>query len=286
MRGYRLLVGTLILKGRAVMEEGRNRYVLWEMTWPELEAASSEISLVVIPVGSTEQHGPNTTFGTDSIRAYEFALRLAERLYPEVLVAPVMPYGVSPHHMSFPGTITLAPETFTQVLYEVVESLSEHGFDRFLFINGHGGNRPALDLLVARLRRELDVLAAWASISELASDVVQAGKTAAVIGHACESETSQLLYLAPWAVRTEALSPGELLQQEYPHARWSGPVHVPYTFDEITANGALGDARAASVEFGERIIETALDRLVEFIEAFVEEGEYDEDFELEGDERI
>lgn len=269
------------------MDEERQRYVLWEMTWPELEAAAPEISLVVVPVGSTEQHGPNTTFGTDSIRAYEFSLRLAERLYPEVLVAPVMPYGISPHHMGFPGTITISPETFIQVLYEVVESLSEHGFDRFLLINGHGGNRPALDLLVTRLRRELDVLAAWVSISELASDVVQAGKTAPVIGHACESETSQLLYLAPWAVRSDALSPGELLHQEYPHARWSGPIHVPYTFDEITANGALGDARAASVEFGERIIETALDRLAEFIDAFVEEeGEFEEDFELEGDERI
>lgn len=263
--------------------EAHERYVLWEMTWPELEAAMAEIRLVVIPVGSTEQHGPHATFATDSVRAYEFSLRLAERLYPEVLVVPVMPFGVSPHHMAFPGTITLAPETFMQVLYEVVESLTEHGFERFLFVNGHGGNRPALDLLVQRIRRELDVLAAWVSISELASDVVQRGKVAAVIGHACESETSQLLYLAPWAVREEALAPGQLLEQAYPHAAWSGPVHVPYSFDEITANGALGDARAASAEFGEAIIETALNRLAEFVEAFIEEGAYEE-FELEEDE--
>jgi creatinine amidohydrolase len=262
------------------MEERPNRYVLWEMTWPELEAASNEIALVVIPVGSTEQHGPNSTFGTDSIRAYEFALRLAERLYPEVLVAPVMPYGISPHHMGFPGTITLSAETFMQVLFEVVQSLTQHGFERFLFLNGHGGNRPALELVSARIRRELDVIAAWVSITELASDVARRRKRAEVTGHACEIETSQLLYLAPWAVRHDALSPGELLGQEYPHAQWSGPVHVPYLFEEITANGALGDARAASAELGEELIETALDRLVEFIEAFVEdELAYEEEFE-------
>lgn len=126
--------------------EAQERYVLWEMTWPELEAAMAEIRLVVIPVGATEQHGPHATFATDAVRAYEFSLRLAERLYPEVLVVPVMPFGVSPHHMTFPGTITLSGETFMQVLYEVVESLAEHGFERFLFVNGHGGNRPALEL--------------------------------------------------------------------------------------------------------------------------------------------
>ncbi len=263
--------------------DAQERYVLWEMTWPELEAAMAEIRLVVIPVGATEQHGPHATFATDSVRAYEFSLRLAERLYPEVLVVPVMPFGVSPHHMAFPGTITLSGETFMQVLYEVVESLAEHGFERFLFVNGHGGNRPALELLVQRLRRELDVLAAWVSITELANDVVQRGKVAEVIGHACESETSQLLYLAPWAVREDLLAAGELLEPAYPHASWWGPVHVASSFDEITANGALGDARAASVEFGEEIVETALQRLVEFVEAFIEESAY-EDLELEEEE--
>lgn len=263
--------------------EAQERYVLWEMTWPELEAALAEIRLVVIPVGSTEQHGPHATFATDSVRAYEFSLKLAERLYPEVLVVPAMPFGISPHHMAFPGTITLSPETFMRVLFEVVQSLAEHGFDRFLFVNGHGGNRPALDLLVQRVRRELDVLAAWVSPSELASDVVQRGKVSSVIGHACESETSQLLYLAPWAVRQDVLTPGELLEQAYPYAAWSGPVHVAYSFDEITANGALGDARAASVEFGEEIIETALNRLAEFIEAFIEESPYEE-LDLEEDD--
>ena len=256
----------------------KHRYVLAEMTWPELNQAVEEIELVVIPVGSTEQHGPNSTFATDTVRAHEFALKLAERLYPRVLVAPVMPFGISLHHMNFPGTVTLSAETFNQVLFEVVDSLAEHGFERFLFVNGHGGNRPALELLSARIRKELDLAVAWVSFSALASDVISAGKTAEVIGHACESETSQLLYLAPWAVRREALAPGELLGQEYRHTRRRGAVHVPYTFDELTANGALGDARASSVEFGERIVTTALERLCEFIEEFIEVDDAADDF--------
>ncbi|HET7034385.1 MAG TPA: creatininase family protein [Thermomicrobiaceae bacterium] len=256
----------------------KRRYVLAEMTWPELNQAVEEIELVVIPVGSTEQHGPNSTFATDTLRASEFSLKLAERLYPRVLVAPVMPFGISLHHMNFPGTITLSAETFNQVLFEVVDSLAEHGFERFLFVNGHGGNRPALELLSARIRKQLDLAVAWVSFSALASDVITQGKTAEVIGHACESETSQLLYLAPWAVRREALAAGELLGQEYPHTRRHGAVHVPYTFDELTANGALGDARASSVEFGERIVTTALDRLCEFIEEFIEVDDTADEF--------
>ncbi|HEX3723524.1 MAG TPA: creatininase family protein, partial [Nitrolancea sp.] len=77
------------------------RHVLGDMTWTELDASVRDIDLVVIPVGSTLQHGPNSTFSSDAVRANEFALRLAERLYPRILVAPVMPFGIAYTHMTF-----------------------------------------------------------------------------------------------------------------------------------------------------------------------------------------
>ena len=123
-----------------------SRYTLWDMSWPELESAMREIELVIIPVGSIVQHGPNATFASDSVRAYEFSLKIADRLQPRVLVAPVMPFGIAPQHMSFTGTISLTAETFMNVLFEVVDSLAEHGFDRFLFINAHSGNQGASTL--------------------------------------------------------------------------------------------------------------------------------------------
>jgi creatinine amidohydrolase len=246
------------------------RHALWDMTWTELDSSARDIDLVVVPVGSTLQHGPNSTFSSDAVRANEFALKIAERLFPRVLVAPVMPFGIAHHHMSFPGTISLSADTFMNVLYEVVESLAEHGFDRFLFVNADAGNEAALDLLLGRLRNKLDLSPAWVSISALAEDVIAQGRSGEVHDHAGESEISQLLYLAPWTVRTGALAANELLEQEYPFASPAGPIHVAYTFDELTANGVMGDARFGSYEFGERIITTALDRISAFIKAFID----------------
>jgi creatinine amidohydrolase len=179
-----------------------------------------------------------------------------------------MPFGIAYHHMSFPGTISLTPDTFMSVLFEVVESLAEHGFDRFLFVNAHPGNEAALDLLLGRLRNKLDLSPAWVSISALAEDVGKQGERAEATEHAGQSEISQLLYLAPWTVRTGALAANELLEQEYPFTSPEGPIHVAYTFDELTANGVLGDARASSAELGERIVTTALDRVCTFVKVF------------------
>lgn len=246
------------------------RHVLNEMTWPEVKEALKDIQIALIPTGSAEQHGPNTTFFTDTGRAEGFCRLLAEKLYPRALAAPPVGYGVSYHHMRFPGTITLKPETFMAVVYEVVESLHKHGIENFLIINGHGGNMPALQLVTMKLRYELGVKIAYLTPTEVARDVVNEGKTAERIGHACENEASQLLYLGyDWAVRTSALAPGEILPEPYPQAGFQGRIKVPYFFDEVTANGALGDARGSSVEYGAATVEAACDRIVEFIEAFV-----------------
>jgi len=242
------------------------------MTWPELEEAARDIDMVLIPVGSIVQHGPNSTFSSDAVRSYEFSLKIADRLHPRVLVAPVMPFGIAPQHMSFTGTISLSAETFMNVLFEIVESLAEHGFDRFLFVNSHTGNQEALELLLGRIRNRLDLNPAWVSISALAEDVIQRATHGEGAGHSDRTEISQLLYLAPGAVRGNALVAAEPLEPEYPFASPHGPIHTAYTVDEISANGVVGDARGASYELGEQIITTAIDRVCAFINAFTDEG--------------
>jgi creatinine amidohydrolase len=251
------------------------RRALWDMTWPELEAAAREIDLVLIPTGSIVQHGPNSTFASDAVRAYQFSLMIAERLHPRILVAPVMPFGIAPQHMSFTGTISISGESYMNVLFDIVESLAEHGFDRFLFINAHSGNHGALDLLLSRIRNKLDLNSAWVSISTLAEDVIRTSAPGEETGHSDRSEVSQLLYLAPDTVRSGGLAAIEALEPEYPFSSPEGPIHTAYTVDEISANGVLGDPRLASREFGERIITTALDRVCTFIDSFTEgEGFY------------
>jgi creatinine amidohydrolase len=252
-----------------------NRHVLEEMTWPEVRDALGDLKAVVIPVGSTEQHGPNTSFWTDTGRADGFAKKLAERMYPRVLAATPIGYGISYHHMRFPGSVTLKPETFMAVIYDVVESFTKHGLRTFLIVNGHGGNMPALQLVTMKLRYELGVKIAYLTPTTVAREEVDAGKTAAAIGHACENETSQLLYLGyEHMVNVDSLAPGEIQQPAYPHAGFAGlpaRIQVPSYFDEVTANGALGDARGSSWEYGRSTVEAALDRIVEFLDVFIED---------------
>src|SRR3954453_2114533 len=131
--------------------------ILADLTWREINEIRDLVDLVLIPIGSNEQHGPNLALQMDSRGAFEFCKRASMRMAPRILVAPAIPWGVSIHHMNFPGTITLSPETFIQVIVEVIQSLQHHGFERFLIVNGHGGNIAAMDIATIRARTELEV---------------------------------------------------------------------------------------------------------------------------------
>jgi len=241
------------------------------MSWPEVQSALETVRLAIIPTGSCEQHGPNMTLETDTAICYALAERLAQRLYPHALVAPLLPLGVSPHHMSFPGTITLRPETYEALLWDVITSLKSHGLGHFLLVNGHGGNVDPLNVISMKLRRELNVQVAVMFYMQLAADVIKAGAKTTLYGHACEVETSVGLYLAPQAVKPER-GAGEV--NHYAHAytdiKSEARLNYPFMFEELTANGALGDARLATFEFGQTIVETTLERTLEFLQSFLQ----------------
>ncbi len=243
-------------------------WILDRMSWPEVEEQMENgMDLVLIPVGSTEQHGYNGTFGVDTGRAEGFVRRLAERLYPRALAVPAVPYGIAPHHMNFPGTMTLEPETFIAVLEDLVDSMYRHGFRKFFLANGHGGNRPAMTLLMGKLRaRYPDIDASWASFTSAASDIIRENVDSSTHGHACEAEISQAMYLAPWSVK-EDRRPGEVVmsEEEYQRRQYIGRAE---TFDDITRDGALGDATKASWDLGKKIAEKALDEIADYLRDF------------------
>lgn len=121
-------------------------------TWQEVESYLERSTSIILPIGSTEQHGPNGLIGTDALTAEYFARAVGEKA--GVLVTPTIAVGMAQHHMAFTGSMTLKPSTLILVIKEYVESLSHHGFDRFYFLNGHGGNIASVNAAFNEIQTE------------------------------------------------------------------------------------------------------------------------------------
>lgn len=232
---------------------------LTHMTWPEVEAAREMVKLVAIPLGSIEQHGPNTSFDTDLVIAEDLTLRLAERFHPQILVAPTIPFGMSAYHMGFPGTITLRPQTYLRVIEDNVASLLHHGFDAFLFTNWHNGNEAVLTLALQTLPTRYPArFMAGLSLYDLEDQELEARIVKSdTWGHADELETAELMAVRPDRVKTGALRAGEIRGdgRDQRHRFWRQQIRLNIDFSDFTDNGAVGDATLATIEDGQAMIE-------------------------------
>lgn len=248
-------------------------YIMQQMTWPEVRDALQEVKLAVIPVGSHEQHGPHLAMSVDIAGAELFARKLAEKTHPLCLLTPPLNFGISIHHLPFPGTLTLQPETFEKVLLDVAASLHAHGIGRILVVNGHGGNQHVLNTASMKMRRDLGVrmvYTLWPTVGGAAftgkmRDLIK-GKR---VGHACVLETSMMMHLRPDLVRDKALTEGEMQPPIYGDAPTAGIDGFVY-WNELTANGAFEGAPDATAEAGEIITAAALEKIAAFVMRFAE----------------
>ncbi len=126
--------------------------LLENLAYPEVEAYLEEKTIVIIPVGSVEQHSPYGLIGTDFITAEYIARAAGESM--KLLVAPTICYGVSPHHMAFKGTATLSPATMIALISDIVRSFLTHGFETIFFVNGHGGNVSTIETAFYQLKAQ------------------------------------------------------------------------------------------------------------------------------------
>lgn len=172
---------------------------LHEMRWPEVQDYLMEDDRVMLPLGSTEQHGRHAPLGTDSLLAIALAEDASERT--GVLIAPPLWYGWSPHHMVAPGTVSVRPEVLVELLYDILSSLSKHGFRKFVLINGHRlANLPWIQIAAERAQRELKVRVFVFDPLYMSLEL-RKSVDFGPFGHGDDMETSHLLYKFPGLVR-------------------------------------------------------------------------------------
>lgn len=185
---------------------GSDGRLLWgERTREEFAALADGRAVVLVPVGATEQHGLHLPVDVDCRTAWNAALGAARLASAPVLVTPALWATISPHHMPFAGTISLTLETFCRLLGDLCTSITAHGFERILFVNGHGGNRDALGAATLELRHRLQRQIHAVSWFDLVRDVMDDLREGPGddIGHSGELETSVVLHLAPQTVRAD-----------------------------------------------------------------------------------
>jgi len=239
--------------------------LLAKMTWPEVKERIGKAAVVIVPVGSTEQHGPALPVDNDAFTAYTIAKMAAEKAEGvKPIVTPVVSYGMSMHHMGFPGTITLRADTLINVIVDICKSLVHHGFRKKVIVNGHGGNNSALGIAVNRVKEETGVFVIHVNWWDLVGDVIQE-VTEPPLFHADETETSVALALGQ-RVKDERVReiPETVIPEYIKTDLYASPpvVHVPIDMRALTKSGVVGDATRASLDKGKRIVDAVIERLV------------------------
>jgi creatinine amidohydrolase len=228
-------------------------------TWPEVEAYLQKSRGIIVPIGSTEQHGPIGLIGTDAICAEVIARGVGDAA--GALVAPTIAVGMAQHHLGFPGSITLRPSTLIAVLREIVESLARHGFERFYFINGHGGNIATASAAFSEIYAARSLPTAsnlppircrlknwWASqeVQALAKELYGEAEGA----HATPSEVALTQFAYPDAIKSAKLDPPIAPRGEFADA---ADYRRKFPDGRIGSNPGL-----ATPEAGRRLYEAAV----------------------------
>ena len=236
--------------------------------WTKAQELFKKIDTILVPIGSTEQHGPHNPLGTDYLLAAAFAKEVANNT--GAIVTPVIPVGISRHHRQFPGTLWVSPDTFREYMLEVVLSLAEHGPTKIVFINGHGGNTPALLEVCEELRIDYDIFAC----------TVTSYPQGKLSGHAAAEETSQNLFYHPELVNmdqaVDTKQEDHIGNLKLDKRGIIGPANYPWDTIDTSDSGVLGEpgttvySTTASAEMGRELMEPYTKEVTKFVENLME----------------
>lgn len=236
-------------------------------TWCEVETYLMTRKDIIIPIGSTEQHGPMGLIGTDSICPEVLAVGISER--KNVLIAPTIKFGMSQHHLSFPGTIALRPTTMIALIKDVILSLTNHGFTHLFFLNGHGGNIASITTAFSEIYADHSFsqkpssahfhLCNWYS-GDRVKALTEASFKEAEGAHATPSELSLSFYAHPKAVKKVELSLEPSSDKKFRDC---------FDFKNKFSDGRMGaDSSLASVDIGKELYERAIEDILDNYERF------------------
>ncbi len=245
----------------------KSDYLLGEMTWPEADEYFRAVDVALLPVGAIEQHGPHLPLDADAFDAEHLAREVARACKkPRPLVLPLISYGVSYHHEDFSGTISLDPETLSQVVYDVGISLARHGIIKLVIVNGHGGNSPALHFAAQMINRDAHIFTCVETGESSDPDIYAMTETPNDV-HAGEIETSTTLATRPHLVAldraTKYVPEFSNRYLDFTSKRSVGwYAHV----SKISPSGVLGDPTRGNREKGLQMWDLMIKNMVEFVE--------------------
>ena len=225
----------------------------------ELRERVQADAMVILPVAALEQHGPHLPVEVDTILGETLAVRAAHKIAERgghAVVLPVVWTGLSEHHMSFGGTVSLDFPAFAAVIEGVCRSILRDGFKRIVLLNAHGGNENALRTITDTLTPALGVpivqFTYWYAAAVAIAEILQ---TQSGLMHACEAETSMMLAVRPELVAMDRIGLAKANRTPDVSEVVGGGVYRWRTIASRSASGVIGNPEAATAEKGERLFE-------------------------------
>jgi creatinine amidohydrolase len=247
----------------AIQEYRYNR-----LTWPEMNEAIAAQKLVILPTGSTEQHGRHLPLDVDVFLCESVCLEVGKRAADRVLVLPPIAYGLNLHHIDFPGTIHIEPEIFIAFCVNITKSVAYHGFQKILLVNGHGSNTPLIDLVARKTVLATQSLCFATGYYQFPQEAFRSVRESEITAHADEFETSLYLHLAPERVRMNlAVEDNDRMGKFVSSDSTSNyPVRFNDYWGRWTKTGVHGNPTKATAEKGKIIFEAAVSSLVRLVD--------------------
>lgn len=254
------------------------KYRYDELTWPEMREAIAQQPVVLLPFGTVEDHGPHLPINTDNVIVEAICLEAARRAAGDVLVMPLVSYGLDEHHMDFPGPVSVDIQTLLAYVTDVAISVARHGFTHVLIVNGHGSNEPIADLAARRVVLETGVVCGAMSPNAaidptLAEPVYSELRQSAPggVAHAGEYETAMMLHLRPDLVHMDR-AVREMGQLKLDYFNWDYPEPSVLSWQDwwsrMSESGVCGDPTVATAEFGKALFEQTVENFVRFVREF------------------